>query len=183
MKQYTWCEMKPREEYDRVTKILFPFSGLASVDPDILNRAADRGTRVHKICEGIMSGLGKFEDGDDVSGFVQSFEHWWNEGQEVIEIEKRFWCDYQQITGQVDMIVDTPEGLAIFDIKTSYKPSKTWPAQGSAYYYLSTKSGLPIKKVYFLHLSRDGSYPKIYEYPAESTFFLDILRVYNHFFK
>jgi hypothetical protein len=173
---------KSRENYLRVTHVLYPFSGLDKVDPDILAYAASRGTKVHKICEGIMSGLGEHGVDDETWGYVESFKKWWGEGKPIIEMEKRFWCDKHQITGQVDIIIQTPEGLAIVDIKTSSKPSKTWEGQGSAYYYLARQAGLDIKKVYFLHLNKHGKEPKIYEYEPNPSFFLSILTVFQHFF-
>lgn len=174
---------KSRENYLRVTHVLYPFSGLQNLDSDIVAHAAERGTRVHKICEGIMQGLGEIGVDDETWGYVESFKKWWGEGRVLIEMERRFWCDDYEITGQVDMIIETPDGLAIVDIKTSSAPSKTWQAQGSAYYYLAQKSGLDIKKVYFLHLNKHGKEPKLYEYPPESSFFLSVLRVYKHFYE
>lgn len=171
-----------REKYLRVTTVLYPFSGLQNIDVDVVAHAAERGTKVHKICEGIMSGLGELGIDDQTKGYVESFKKWWGEGWPLIEMERRFWCDDHRISGQVDMIVETPEGLAIVDIKTSYKPSKTWAAQGSAYYYLACKAGLDIKKVYFLHLNKTGKQPRLYEYEADSGFFLAVLRVFKHFF-
>lgn len=43
----------------RVTEILSPFSGLDKVPKDILANAANRGTRVHDVCEGIVKGVGE----------------------------------------------------------------------------------------------------------------------------
>src|SRR6188768_1540018 len=117
---------KSRENYTRVTTILYPFSGLKDVYPEILQKASLRGTKVHKICEGIVSGLGEHGVDEEVQGYIDSFNKWWGEGKQVHAVEKRFWCDELEVTGQVDMIIETPEGLAIVDIKTSYKPSKTW---------------------------------------------------------
>lgn len=171
-----------RENYLRVTNVLYPFSGLQNIDADVVANAATRGTRVHKICEGIMKGIGEIGITTETQGYVESFKKWWGEGKPIIAMERRFWCDDYQITGQVDMIIETPEGLAIVDLKTSYRPSKTWEAQGSAYYYLATKAGLDIKKVYFLHLNKHGKEAKIYEYPAESSFFFEVFRVFKHFF-
>jgi len=166
----------------RVTSVLYPFSGLQHIDSDVVAYAAARGTRIHKICEGIMSGIGEFGVDDEIIGYIESFKKWWGDGRPLVAMERRFWCDEDKFTGQVDMIVETPSGLAIVDIKTSYRPSKTWPAQGSAYYHLATKAGLDIKHVWFLHLNKHGKYPKVYEYPAESSFFLAVLRVFKHFF-
>jgi len=173
---------KSRENYLRVTEVLYPFSGLQHLDPDIVANAARRGTRVHKICEGIVAGLGEYGIDDETRGYVESFKKWWELGQDVIMMEKRFWCDELKITGQVDFIIKTPDGLAIVDIKTSSKPSKTWQAQGSAYAYLAKKAKHDIKKIYFLHLNKHGKEPKIYEYPVDDSFFLAILKTFNHFF-
>lgn len=176
-------DQKSRENYLRVTSILQPFSGLDKVNPDILAYAASRGTKVHKICEGIMSGLGEHGTDDETWGYVESFKKWWGDGKEVVEIEKRFWCDNHQITGQVDMIVKSHEGLVVIDIKTSSRPSKTWAGQGSAYYYLAKQAGFNIKKVFFLQLNKHGKEPKLHEYPADESFFFNILTVFQHFYQ
>lgn len=173
---------KTRENYLRVTKVLYPFSGLEKIDANVVAHAAERGTKVHKICEGIIQGIGELGVEEETRPYVESFKKWWSQGHKVFMLEQRFWCDDLEITGQVDLILETPEGLAIVDLKTSSKPSKTWEAQGSAYAYLAKKAGHDIKRVYFLHLQRDGRAAKIYEYPVDDSFFLAILRVYQHFF-
>ena len=181
-KHYILKEKKTRENYTRVTNVLYPFSGLDKIDADIVAHAAERGTKVHKICEGIMEGLGEIGVEEETKGYVESFKLWWNRGHEVIMMEKRFWDDELEITGQVDLILNTPDGLVIVDLKTSSKPSKTWPAQGAAYAYLAKKAKYDIGKVFFLHLNKHGKEPKIYEYPVDDSFFLDIFRVWTHFF-
>ena len=171
-----------RENYVRVTTILYPFSGLEKIDADIVAHAAERGTKVHKICEGIIEGLGELGVEDETRGYVESFKKWWEKGHEVVEMEKRFWCDELHLTGQVDLIIKTPEGLAVLDIKTSSKPSLTWPAQGAAYAYLAKNAGYDIKKIFFLHLNKVGREAKIYEYPVDDSFFLAIYKVWQHFY-
>ena len=171
-----------REDYTRVTTILYPFSGLQHIDPAVVAHAAERGTKVHKICEAIASGVPPLGVDDEVWGYVESFKTWFETAAPVVVMEKRFWCDDLHITGQVDFILDTPDGLAIIDLKTSSQPSKTWMAQGSAYAYLAKKSGYDIKKVYFVHLSKHGKAPKVYDYPMDDAFFMSILRTYLHFF-
>lgn len=173
---------KSRENYLRVTHVLYPFSGLQAIRPDIVANAARRGTKVHQICEGIAQGLGEIGVDDETWGYVESFKKWWGDGQDVATMEERFWDDELRITGQVDFIIRTESGLAIVDIKTSSRPSKTWEAQGSAYAYLAKKSGYDINKIVFLHLNKHGKEPKLYEYPIDDSFFLAILRVYKHFF-
>jgi CRISPR/Cas system-associated exonuclease Cas4 (RecB family) len=175
-------EIKTRENYRRVTSILYPFSGLDKLPPEIVAHAAERGTKVHKICEAIIQGLGELGVEEETRPYVESFKQWWAKGHEVVLLEERFWDDELHITGQVDLIIKTPDGLAIVDLKTSSKPSSTWPAQGSAYAYLAKKAGYNIQKIFFLHLLKTGKEAKIYEYPVDDSFFLDIYRVWNHFF-
>lgn len=146
-------------------------------------RAADRGTRVHQACEAIAKGLGEFHMDPEVMGYVESFKKWWGEGKKAVEIEKRFFCNDHMITGQCDFIIETDEGLAIVDLKTSRAESKTWRLQGSAYSYLAKKDGYDIKRILFIHLDPDGGEPKIKEYDEDWDFFLACLRAYNYFFK
>lgn len=177
------ANIKEREDYIRVTSILYPLSGLDKIDSQIIARAGERGTKVHKICEGIIEGIGEHGVDEETQGYVESFKKWWSIGHNVVSMEQRFWDDDLKVTGQVDLILQTDDGLAIVDLKTSYKPSKTWPAQGAAYAYLAKKFGLDVKKIFFLHLSKHGKEPKIYEYPVDDNFFLSIWRVYIHFFQ
>ncbi len=177
------CEKKAREKFTRVTKILYPFSGLGKLNPDIVAHAAERGTKVHKICEGIIRGLGELAVEEETRGYVESFKKWWDLGHKVIAIEERFWDDDLCITGQVDLILDTEQGLTIVDLKTSSRPSPTWKAQGCAYAYLAKKAGYDVKRICFLHLNKHGSKAKIYEYTPDDSFFLAILTVYEYFFK
>lgn len=182
-KLYNVSKINNRENYTRVTTVLYPFSGLEKLDPEVVAHAADRGTRVHKICEAIIQGLGELGIDDETRPYVESFKQWWEKGHEVVEMEKRFWCDELRITGQVDLIIKTPDGLAILDLKTSSSPSKTWPAQGAAYAYLAKNAGYEIKKIYFLHLLKTGKEARVHEYPVDDSFFFAIFKVFSHFFK
>ncbi len=173
---------KSRENYLRVTSVLYPFSGLQNIDVDILAHAAERGTKVHKICEAIISGIGEVGVDEETRGYVESFKKWWASGIDVVEMERRFWDDELCLTGQLDLIIRTSEGLAIVDFKTSSRPSKTWEIQGAAYAFLAKNAGFSIQKIYFLHLNKHGKEPKIYEYPIDDDFFLSVYRTFKHFF-
>lgn len=173
--------MDERINYRRVTQILYPFSGLEKLDQDVVARAAERGTKVHQICEAIMGDLGEVGVDEETRPYVESFKKWWEIGWSVVAMEKRFWDDELRLTGQLDLIIHTDQGLAIVDIKTSYKPSKTWKLQGSAYAYLARKAGYDVKRLYFLHLDRKGRMPKLIEYEIDEGFFLRVLEVYQYF--
>jgi len=167
----------------RVTDVLRPFSGLDKIDPKVVQHAAERGTRVHKACEGIIDGLGEWNVDDEISGYVESFKKWWAQGHTILAMEKRFFCSELMITGQVDLIIKQKEGAIILDIKTPAKPSKTWPLQGSAYAHMARQDGYDIRGIHFLQLSKNGSEPKIHIYDDQFELFKKCLDVFNHFYR
>ncbi len=175
--------LQEKSDYTRVTEVLAPFSGLNTVPKDILANAARRGTKVHDVCEAIVKGLGEWNVDEEIKGYIDSFKHWWNDGIKVLSVEQRFFCSKLMITGQVDMIIETPEGAIILDLKTSAKPSKTWPLQGSAYAYMAREAGYDIKGIHFLHLNKHGEKPNLYVYDDEFAMFQKCLDIYKHFFK
>jgi hypothetical protein len=169
-------------EHDRVTEVLYPFSGLSRVDPDILKQAADRGSKVHEICEAITNDLGVIDMNPDFSGYIRSFEQW-AEGKEFIERPARFYCNQHYITGEIDGLYENETGLTLFDIKTPATEKKTWPLQGSAYSYLAKKAGLNITKIEFVKLSKGGEKATSYFYDENIDLFLKCLELYRKFFK
>ena len=172
-----------RENYLRVTNILYPFSGLDKIDADIVANAAVRGTKVHNICESIAKGYGEFGVEDETWGYVNSFKKWFETNPEILFIEKRFWDDELKITGQIDFICKIDGKIVVVDLKTSSKESKTWPVQGAAYAYLAKKSNHDVSKIHFIHLNRNGLQPKIFQYNVDDSLFLHTFRVYNHFYR
>lgn len=170
-----------QKKFFRVTEVLAPFSGLDKVPKDILSNAARRGSKVHDVCEGIVKGLGEWDIDDEIRGYVDSFKSWWSQSIKVLALEKRFFCSELMITGQVDMIIESDEGAIILDLKTSAKPSKTWPLQGSAYAYMAKKEGYDIKGIHFLHLNKKGLAPNLYVYDNQLEMFKKCLDVFKHF--
>lgn len=174
----------PSTTHIRVTEILSPFSGLQNVDANVLSAACERGTKVHSICESIVQGVEPWEIEDEIKGYVSSFEKWLDEGWEITEIERRFFCDKLMLTGQIDFIVRNDNGKhLIVDLKTSSRPSKTWPLQGSAYAYLARENGFEIEAIHFVQLQKNGNRPSVYVYAEDFDLFRKCLDVYNHFFR
>ena len=171
-----------KSDYLRVTEILSPFSGLDKIPKDIVANAARRGTKVHEICEGIIKGLGEWDVDDETKPYVDSFKEWWQDGKEVIEVERRFWDDELCITGQVDLILRVDGKITIVDLKTSYKPSKTWPIQGSAYAMLAQNAGIEVTAIQFIHLKRDGSPAEVHHYEIDFDLFKKCYDVYQYFY-
>jgi hypothetical protein len=173
-------------KYTRVSTILSMYSDYDSIPEAVLAKAADRGTKIHELCElyardGILM-PSEFE------GYVDGFVTWFNrEKVEVHELETRLFCDTFEITGQYDMYVKLADGNDyIIDIKTCAAKHSTWPLQLSAYQYLHdiNKEGyVPRRAV--LHLKKNGTY-KFYPYDNDDKdrdLFLSALKLHRYFKK
>ncbi len=168
--------------YLRVTDILSPFSGLSKINPIILQNAADRGTLVHEIIEGIEEGFGKENVPDPVLGYIESYELW-VDGKKFIKQPKRFYDNEMMITGLVDSIYKDGDELVLVDYKTPARESKTWVIQGSAYACLCKRHGYNISRIEFVKLDKTGKAPKVYQYLDDYDMFRKVLDCYRYFFK
>jgi Holliday junction resolvase-like predicted endonuclease len=173
--------MAKNKDYLRVTQVLSPFSGLSKVNPIVLSKAGERGSKVHEICTAVMDEIGIFPFGNTYDGYIESFKKWMD-GKKFIDRPSRFYCDKYMITGEIDAIYQDKEDLVLIDIKTSSKENKTWPLQGSAYAYLCRQNGYNISRIEFIQLSKMGNEAKIYSYKENFDMFLKCLDVYKTFF-
>lgn len=169
-------------KYNRVTEILYPFSGMKYVDAEVLENACVRGTKVHKACEAIVGGMDGWNMPEELNGYITSFRDWWGKGKDVVSVEERFHCDKFRITGQVDLIIREPEGCFIVDLKTSKAESKSWLLQGSAYSYLAKQKGYDVSSIMFLKLDRDGKPPRPYFYEEDFGLFKQTMNVWRYFY-
>lgn len=169
-------------EYIRVSHVLSPFSGLDKIDPLIVQKAAERGTRVHNHCFSLMKGMNPFFTHEEDKGYYDSFLKWYDGS--VMNIENRFYDNDLMLTGEIDLLMKSGDHYIIYDLKTSSKPSKTWPLQGAAYAYLAEKSGFSISKIEFIHLKKDGKSPRTYVYEKEKYFdiFMHCYKTYKYFY-
>lgn len=175
--------MKDISLYTRVTEVLFPLSGLKGIPAEVLKKAAERGTKVHEICDAIMSDLGFFWTSTDqkLLGYIQSFNQWLPKS--FIDKPDRFYCDDIMLTGECDRIYEDYGDLVLIDIKTPAKESKTWRLQASAYSYLAKKSGYNISRIEFIKLDKEGKFPEVLTYKEDMEMFLKCLDVHRHFHK
>ena len=167
----------------RVTTVLQPFSGYGQIPKDILIKAAERGTKVHKVLEGFMLGYGLHANDDETKGYVQSALKWWGKGYPIIAMEKRFNDEELGITGQCDLIVKTHNGNALIDWKTSSKENIMWKLQGSAYRNLAIEHGYTVDFIWFVKLSKEGIPAEQFIYQYNLLEFLFCLKCYNRYFK
>jgi len=173
-------EIKPG--YLRVTQVLSIFSGLNKINPEILKNAADRGTLVHTIIEGMEEGFGKEDVPEIATGYIDSYEKW-AAGKDFLPAPKRFYDDELMITGLVDAIYRDGENLILVDYKTPARESKTWAMQASAYSYMCKKNGYDISMIEFIKLDKTGKAPTVYVYMENMQMFHKILECYRYFFK
>lgn len=179
------------EGYMRVTECLKPFSKMDLIDPEILNNAADRGSRVHKFCELYANNM-LFEDIDeDCKNYVEVFKRWFDQRVEkVIFSEKRINNDSLKLSGCIDLAVflKDSEFPCIVDIKTSASQSMTWPLQTAAYrmLLLMEKKLLPVANVdrMVLMLPKNGRKAKEVEHfnhQKDTNIYMKCLEIYRYF--
>ncbi len=167
-------------QYDRVTSVLAPFSGLDKINPEILKNAADRGTLVHKMCDALIEGVGIDDMG--IEGYMDSFKSWYVD-HVFVDKPSRWYCEELMITGECDALYDNGDGLTLVDFKTPLRESKTWVLQASAYHYLGCKAGLHIANIEFVRLKKDGKSPQVISYNPDMDTFMKCLEIYRMFFK
>lgn len=153
-------------DYPRVTEILRPFTSYDQVPPQILEKAAARGTTVHALCAAIAKDawIPDAMIGEDHLGYVNSFRKWSEAQVKSFEIiEKRYADDVVQYTGQLDFVIKGMDNLLyLVDLKTSARPQKTYPVQMAAYKNLLTLQGIKIEGAMLVYLNKAGDFPDIH---------------------
>lgn len=156
--------------YDRVTSVISQFSGIHSVPKDLLKFAAERGTKVHTLIEGILKGFDFKDENNHVYPYIESFYKFWDSSSHIFAdgemiLEKRLFCEDLGITGQMDVLVKTKDRTYLIDWKTSSQPQKTWALQGAAYKYLAEQNGYEnVDSVLFVKLKKDGKSPTLHKH-------------------
>jgi hypothetical protein len=171
-------------EYTRVTEILHRYYDFGNVQPAVLNRAAERGTRVHDVCQKIALGKASEVNAGDIL-YIANFNEWFSNVDKVIAVEERFFHESFKITGQVDLIcrLKGDTGLTIVDLKTAASYNPIWRAQLAAYKLLAEGAGFKIDRVMALRLS--GKHPLINEstgtLAVDTAGFLNAMTAHQYF--
>jgi hypothetical protein len=183
-KKSIYEELLMQDEYDRVTSVLSPFSGMDKIPAQILENAAKRGTLVHSIIDQIIDGFDvcKDEVPEHIRGYIESFGEW-NILREYVKNPGRIFCEKLKITGLCDCLYKNDDGLTLVDFKTSAKEGPTWYLQGSAYAYLLKNQGYHITNIEFVKLDKKGTEPISYFYQGSFKTFEECLKIYRIFFK
>jgi len=176
-----------KNKWPSVTQALGIFSDFSKIDPDVLARAAERGTRVHGICASIAQGFFPGEVPEDLAGYVASFQKWFALVDEVLLVETRLQDPVFQFTGMPDLVVklQSDERPRLIDLKTPLAKGKLWSAQIAAYESLfRVKIGLVCKHSGSLRLKPNGAFPLFDEYrhaEADLHAFLCCLTAWKYF--
>jgi len=170
------------KEYKRVTETLAPFSGINSIPKEILKPAQERGTAVHEYCDKAIKGIEAIDVNEDWRGYLNSFLLWEKE-KNFLPKPDRLFCDKYNLTGEIDGLYRDGQDIVLFDIKTPIKECKTWEFQLSAYAYLLSLSGVIISKICSVKLEKSGDEPKVSWYKIDVEGYLQLLDIYNRFFK
>lgn len=177
-----------RPNYTRISTILEPYNDYDSIPEEILGIAAERGTRIHGLCE-LYAREGIYMP-SEYDGFTGAFKKWFDrEVETVLETECRLYCETYEITGQFDLLVRLKtKQLFVVDIKTCVAKHKSWPLQVAAYSYLYAQKTGKNHTFYeraVVHLKKDGRYG-FYEYPRRETdldLFMSALKLHRYFKK
>ena len=175
--------------YVRVTELLAPYSGLQSVDPIVLAKAADRGQRVHDYCELYAQSLLIEEPDEDCKRYVESFKRWFDSVvSDVIGIEERLYDEEYRVTGKYDLLVKMKgsDQVVLVDIKTPQNQSKTWPLQTAAYFWMlnSKQYERVAQRRGCLIVDKNGGDARFMEHTRDiedRSIFLGILSTYRYF--
>ena len=131
-----------------------------------LDRAADRGTAVHKATE-LLDKYGTAEIDEDIAPYLQAY----------IAFRKEHKCEWQKIeyathhpenlyAGTLDRVGTVDGKLVVLDIKTSSTIQKPlYTAQLNLYRKTLPD---PIEQLVILHLKKDGTY-KLIDIPIDDT--------------
>lgn len=176
-------------KYLRVTTPLSKYAGYDTVPSNILEYAADRGTRVHMYCTLYAQNILFGNIDDDCFEYVQAFVEWFDVNvDKVIFTEKRLFSDELMIQGQPDLVAILKNKLEpdLIDIKTSLNFSKTWQLQTSAYSHLCRCNDISTENRIVVQLKKDGTF-KIHEFSSDTnesdlTLYCAILKAHRFFY-
>lgn len=150
-----------------VTTLMKPLSQsfYGETDPDVLARAAARGTAVHQACENYaLFGIDDYPAG--FAGYYEGFKKWWDKKKpEVLGIECRVYHKQAGYAGTCDLICKIGSAVTIVDYKTTSAVSDMLcMVQLEGYARAWESHGFKIDDREILHLQSNGNYSE-HHYP------------------
>jgi hypothetical protein len=176
------------EGYTRVTEVLKPFMDFSRIDPHVLSRKADLGTRVHNYCESYSIGLFVEDVDPDCKNYVDAFKKWFDESvKEVVQTETRINSPIYLLSGQFDLLclLKYDDHLSLVDYKTPDNPSLSWQLQTAAYLLLCEEElNIKVGRRLALMLPKTSNRTRIVEYTEhekDKQKYLNALELYRFF--
>lgn len=175
--------------YARVSEIIEPFGSLPMNIKKVRDRTETKagiGTEVHKCIESDILDIFPTVCKQTAPYFF-SYRQWKDKlNISFSQSEKRYYCRSRMITGQIDTLISFPasEGkLFLCDFKTASSEDKAkWPLQAHAYFYLLQENGIAVSdRMYFVKLSKEGSFPKVYEYTWDKNIHAKFIKACDDF--
>ena len=156
-------------DYPSVTQVLAPFTDFSMIPPDVLQAAADRGSKVHAICAGIALGEWVPKPPPELSGYISSFRQWFKYVDKVWLVEEELVDRAYGFKGHPDLavsLIGDEDFIRVLDLKTPATKTPTWAAQIAAYNHLvgGAFPGKEIRRSGTLRLRKDGRPPVLDEY-------------------
>ena len=147
-----------------VTTLMKPLSDdfYRAVDPEVLEKAAKRGTAIHNAVENFAQ-FGIEDIPPAYAGYFQAFRTWWELRQpEVLATECRVYHKILRYAGTADLICVIGGRVTLVDYKSSAQVnSKLCAVQLEGYDRAFESHGVKIDDRMILHLSRDGRYSEV----------------------
>lgn len=169
-----------------VTSVLSILGGYEGIPLQTLQRAAERGTAVHKATE--LSDLGTLDYSgldDEVLGYLMGWHKFLDDKKpEIVTVEKQVFHPSLLYAGTFDRELVLDGHLSILDIKSSAKLMPATAPQTAAYAeavngHRKNKAD-QVKRRYGLRLTADGNYElKQYKDPSDMNVFLSCLIVFR----
>ena len=133
-----------------------------AVDPEVLEKAAKRGTAIHNAVENFAQ-FGIEDIPPAYAGYFQAFRTWWELRQpEVLATECRVYHKILRYAGTADLICVIGGRVTLVDYKSSAQVnSKLCAVQLEGYDRAFESHGVKIDDRMILHLSRDGRYSEV----------------------
>lgn len=169
-----------------VTQIMNPLSAkvYGDIPADVLARAAERGTQVHKAIEVfVQTGIKDIEA--EYAGYLDGFERWWKQySPKAILTEQKFVNPILGYAGTADLVCNIDDRLVIVDYKTSAVLNEMLVGVQLEAYRRGISRVADIDGVAALHLRKDGTFAYV-EMPEENkqerwNVFLSLLTVENY---
>jgi len=151
-----------------------------NIDKDTLERAAERGTRVHRAIE-FLSKYNLCSIDDDISGYISAYKKFRSHYKDwrLLRSEFKAYHKFLLYGMTADQIYETPEGLIICDIKTTkIAHPVAWSVQLSAYKAGYESQYGKISKIVALQLFDNGKYI-LHELKDNFSIFLSCLEIYK----